>query len=296
VTEWLTYLANDRHVAKNSQNVALQALCYLYREVLGKPLENVSAIRAKRACHVPDVLDTNEVAAILSAMDGVPRLICELMYGCGLRIGDVLGLRVKDVSFDRRQITIHQSKGDKWRYVSFPECLHDGVRMQLQSVRVVHAVDAEENPNGVSLPNAALRRKYPQASRSMAWYYLFPSVSLSRDDDGLLCRHHLHASTVSRSLSRSVRMAGVEKRVTSHMFRHSYATHAHESGVTLRALQQLLGHSSSKTTEIYTHVDQRGVTASRSPIESMCNLLRNPPVRERCSDATDTDGLRVFAG
>lgn len=272
---WLTYLANREHVSKNTQNLALQSICYLYRHVLRKPLEGVSAFRAKRPDQVRDVIDTSEVARLFDCLSGVPLLVAQLIYGCGLRIGDVARLRVQDISFERTQLHIHTGKGDKGRYTCFPAVLHDRVRTQIESMRVLHAWDQENNPNGVSLPGA-FRRKSPRAGLRFGWYYLFCSGNLSRGEDGVLCRHHRDKSHLGREIRNAADRGGIEKRVTSHILRHSYATHAHEQGVSMRTLQQLLGHSDIRTTEIYVHADQHGVTAAPSPLE---RLLASPRPR-----------------
>jgi integron integrase len=277
VEAWLTWLANESHVAKGTQNVALQSVCYLYRELLGKPIQDVAAIRSKKPHMVRDVLDESEVLRLLQNMRGVNLLAAQLMYGCGLRIGDMIALRIKDISFERRQLTIKTAKGDKWRYTGFPEVLHESVAQQIASVQALHQRDECQNPNGVSLPGA-YRRKSPSAARQLGWYWLFPSPNLSRDPHGTLCRHHMHPSTVARAISTAARKAKIYKRVTSHILRHSYATHSHEQGVPLRILQELLGHNDIRTTEIYVHADQNKATAAKSPLET---LLRHPPQRRQ---------------
>lgn len=277
VEAWLTWLANEQHVAKSTQNVALQAVLYVYRELLNKPISNVQAIRAKRPQMVRDVLDESEVLRLLQNMQGPNLLAAQLMYGCGLRIGDMIALRIKDISFERRQLTIKTAKGDKWRYAGFPEVLHEATARQIAAVASLHRNDQEQNPNGVSLPGA-YRRKSPRSATDLGWYWLFPSPSLSRDQHGVLCRHHTHPSTVARAISSAARLAKIHKRVTSHILRHSFATHSHEQGVPLRILQELLGHNDIRTTEIYVHADQTQATAAKSPLES---LLRNPPLENK---------------
>jgi integron integrase len=280
IERWLTWLTNERHISKTSQNVALQAVLYLYREVLDIKIDNVNAMRSKRPQQVRDVLDQSEVMALFEQMRGVELLAAQMMYGCGLRIGDLLSLRWKDVSFERKQLTVKDAKGDKWRYTSFPECLHDRMRAQLESVKVLWKRDEVNNPNGVSLPHA-LRRKSPSYARQLAWFWVFPSDSLSRDQAGVLCRHHRDSSHIARCIKEASERAGIIKRVTSHVLRHSYASHAHESGVSLRTLMELLGHGDIRTTEIYTHADKNAATAAKSPLET---LLANPGQRKPAKD------------
>jgi integron integrase len=268
VQEWLSAMANDQHCAKNSQNTALQSVLYLYREILGQPIENVCAIRAKRPTHTREVLSVGDVALLFEQLDGEALLAASLMYGAGLRISDVLGLRLKDISFDRCQLSIKAGKGDKWRFTSFPDVIHERTRRQLESVTVLWRTDHDQNPNGVSLPGR-LRCKMPRAANELRWYWLFPSPVLSRDPNGVLCRHHRHADHLSRQIKLAADRAGILTRVTSHVLRHSYATHAHEQGVPIRTLMALLGHNDIRTTEIYLHADQHQATAAHSPLAQL---------------------------
>lgn len=275
IERWLTHLATHERVAKTTQNVALQSVLYLYKQVLGVSIENVSAMRARRPESVREVISVEEVAALFAEMQGVNLLAAQLMYATGLRIGDLVAMRIQNLSFERRQITVHSSKGDKSRRVAFPEVIHDAVARQIESCRVLHAWDCEgNNPNGVSLPGA-YRRKSPRAATSFAWFYLFPSDNLSTGDEGVLCRHHRDGDgdAITKQIRYAADRAGIEKRVTSHVLRHCYATHSHEMGVPMRTLQQLLGHSDIRTTEIYVHADKDGATAAPSPL---AGLLARP--------------------
>lgn len=276
VERWLTWLAVKQHLGKNSQNVALQAVCYLYREVFNRPLEGVSAFRSKRPVHAREVLDVSEVAALINELEGLPLYVAKMIYGCGLRIGEVFSLRVKDVSFERCQLHIHAAKGDKGRLTSFPGCLHDMVREQIERARKIHAWDQKHNPNGVSLPGR-YRQKNPAAARSFGWYFLLVSDNLSQIDGGPLCRHHKHPGHISGEFGRAAARAGVLKRTTPHILRHSYATHSNEQGIDMRVLQQLLGHNDIKTTETYVHTNKDRATASRSPMDNLAAMLAAPP-------------------
>jgi len=280
VERWLSYLANHEHVSENTQNVALQSVCYLYRELLKRPLEGVAAIRAKRPSRIREILDQSELLAVFDQLDGPALLAALLMYGCGLRIGDAANLRIKDLSFERRQIQVMESKGNKQRYVGFPEILHEKTRQQVEIVRKMHAYDVREKLNGVSLPNA-YGRKCPSAHLSFAWYYLFSAPDYSRcPDTGKLYRHHRDKGHLARTIKQASQRAGIDKRITSHSLRHSWATHSNEGGVDIRTLQVLLGHSDIRTTEIYVHANQDRATASKSPLET---LLANPSLAQRQS-------------
>jgi len=272
IEEWLTHLASDRNVSKNTQNTALQSVLYLYRELLGIAIENVSAMRAKRASHTREVMSVEDVGNLFEQLDGVSLLAAQLMYGYGLRISDAVGIRLKDISFDRSQLSIKAGKGDKWRFTSFPKVVHAAVRRQIESTKVIWRHDQNDNPNGVSLPDS-YRKKAPKAANELRWYWLLAGENLSRGHEGILCRHHRHADHIARTIKQAADNAGILTRVTSHVLRHSYATHAHEMGVPVRTLMQLLGHNSIETTEIYLHADKNGATSAKSPLEQ---LLANP--------------------
>jgi integron integrase len=291
IEAWLTHKASAEHCSKNTQNTALQSVLYLYREIIGVQIENVSAMRAKRAQHTREVMSVDEVGRLFNELAGVDLLAAQLMYGCGLRISDVVGLRLKDISFDRNQLSIKAGKGDKCRFTSFPEVIHDSTRRQIESVNSIWKRDQTQNPNGVALPDS-YRKKAPSAALDFRWYWLFPSDNLSRSDDGILCRWHRHEDHIGRQISQAAKRAGIMTRVTSHVLRHSYATHAHEQGVPMRTLMELLGHNDIRTTEIYVHADQHQATAAKSPLES---LLSNPAAVKEIREAGSTQ-LRIFAG
>lgn len=269
IEQWLTHLSNDKRVSANTQNVAMQAVLYLYRYVLGISIEGLAATRARRKENVREVLDQSEIQAVIDHLRGVPRLIVLLMYATGVRIGDLLHVRVKDISFERKQIFIRGAKGDKDRVVGFPIELHELVRAQINQVSILWKHDQEDNLNGVSLPDA-LGRKMPNARKKMAWYYLFPSDNYSMCPyEKRLYRHHRDRSHINRCIGIAVEKAKIHKRITSHCLRHSFSTHSLESGVDIKSLQTLLGHADIRTTETYLHVKKDGVTAARSPIKDI---------------------------
>lgn len=274
VEAWLSSLANGKEwVSKNTQNLALQSVCYLYREIIKQPLEGVNALRSKRPETVREVVDQSELIKLFQALRGVELLAAQLMYACGLRIGDVVKIRTKDISFERCQIHIHSGKGDKSRYVGFPKVLHDLVKQQIESMRVLHADDVRQGLNGVSLPDG-FGRKSPKAHTEFAWWYLFASDNYSRcPRSGNLYRHHRDKSHIGRLIKDAVARAGIDKRITSHCLRHSFATHSNEMGVDIRTIQVLLGHSDIRTTEIYVHANKDRATSSKNPLEA---LLANP--------------------
>jgi integron integrase len=265
--KFLGHLANRERVSANTQNQAFSALCYVYREVFNRPLEGVSALRAKRPDRVRDVCDQSELQMIFNCLTGPNRLACQLMYAAGLRSGELGSIRMKDIDFNRRQIHVWGAKGSKDRVVQFPNVLHEPVLRQMESVKVLWRADLADRMNGVSLPDA-WGRKSPSSRLDFAWYYLFASDHYSRcQHTGRMYRHHRDSSGFSKALKSAVRQCGIPKRITPHCLRHSFASHSLEGGVPIHVLQELMGHTSIETTETYLHVSKHGATAARSPIE-----------------------------
>ena len=292
VEVWLSHLANDQDLAANSQNVAFSSICYLYREVLGQSLENVSALRAKRPQRIREVLDQTELVALFEALNGIPLLCARMMYASNFRIGELGRLRIKDLSFERKQATVRGAKGEKDRIVQFPEIMHSAVHRQIESMKVLWRHDNDSGANGVSLPHA-FGRKSPKAHRSFAWWYLLASDHYSRDPvSKKLFRHHRDMGNIARSIKDAAERIGIPKRITSHCLRHSYATHSLENGVPIHVVQKLMGHNSIETTETYLHVKKDGITSAESPLE---DLLTNPPKRKANED-DEPPTLKVFAG
>jgi integron integrase len=268
VEAFLTHLALERKVAASTQNQALSALLFLYREVLRQPLDPVDAVRARKPERLPTVLTKSEAARVISAMSGTTQLMAKLLYGSGLRLLECVRLRVKDIDFEQRCILVRDGKGEKDRVTMLPESLVSPLREHLTHVKHLHEKDLAEGKGAVHLPYA-LAVKYPQAEREWCWQYVFPAKSFSLDPrTGLQRRHHWDESSLQKAVRSAAKLAGItDKPVTCHTFRHSFATHLLEAGYDIRTVQELLGHKDVKTTMIYTHVLNRGGLAVRSPLD-----------------------------
>jgi len=268
VEAFLTHLAMHGHVAASTQNQALSALLFLYREVLQQELPWMENIRrAKKPERLPVVLSREEVAALLAEMNGVTWLMASLLYGAGLRLMECARLRVQDVDFVRREITVRQGKGGKDRRTMLPAMTVDALQNQLAEARRVHERDLAAGRGAVWLPHA-LARKYPNAAREWAWQYVFPASSRSTDPrSGMERRHHLDETVLQRAVKQAVRRARITKPATCHTLRHSFATHLIEGGYDIRTVQELLGHKDVSTTQIYTHVLNRGGSGVLSPLD-----------------------------
>ena len=274
VEAFLTYLANDRHVSPSTHRQALSAILYLYKEVLNVELPWMQEIgRPQQRFRVPVVLSRDEVARLLSQVDARYRLICQMLYGTGLRLMECMCLRVKDVDFDRQVIVVRQGKGGKDRVVMLPASLVQTLREQLAQSRELWAADRAANVPGVWMPDA-LARKYPRADSSWAWHWVFPADHLSVDPrTGVRRRHHQYEQTVGRALSLAVARSNIAKKVTAHTLRHSFATHLLDTGVDIRRIQELLGHADVSTTMIYTHVLSSSAAGTPSPLDALAKMI-----------------------
>jgi integron integrase len=268
IEAFLSHLAVEEKVAASTQNQALCALLFLYRHVLKleSPL-TFDAVRAKRSRYLPTVLTKEEALSIIGHLSGVHQILIQLLYGCGLRLHEALQLRVKDLDFAQRQIALRDTKGMDSRVTMLPDKLIEHLQEHLLLVKSIHRQDLEKGYGAVYLP-FALERKYPNANRAWSWQYVFPSDRLSSDPHSQnVQRHHLHESGLQKALKQAVRKANIQKRVSCHTFRHSFATHLLQNGYDIRTVQELLGHKDVKTTMIYTHVLNRGGRGVRSPLD-----------------------------
>jgi integron integrase len=267
--QFLNHLAVDRRVASSTQNQALSALVFLYREVLRQDFEWMENLdRAKRPSRLPVVLTESEVHNLLAHLDGQNWLMASLLYGAGLRLMECIRLRVKDIDFEYRQLTVRDGKGTHDRVTMLPETSSEVLRTHLARVRSLHQQDLASGGGDVYLPYA-LARKYPNAGKHWNWQYVFPATRLSVDPrSGINRRHHIDEKSLQRAVKNAVRRARLTKPATCHTLRHSFATHLLQRGQDIRTVQELLDHKDVRTTMIYTHVLNRGGRGVRSPLDA----------------------------
>jgi len=270
VNEFLSHLATDRGVSASTQNQAKSALLFLYAKVLKADLPWLDEIVAGRTNRkLPVVLTPAEVRRLLLEMNGVTALVAQLLYGTGMRLMEGLRLRVKDVEFERRELTVRDGKGGKDRVTVLPENLMLPLQEQMARAKALHDKDLVAGLGGVWLPDA-LSIKYPSAPKAWGWQWVFPAQSRSTDPrSGVERRHHLQEQSIQRAVSTAAKRVGISKPCSPHVLRHSFATHMLQSGYDIRTVQELLGHSDVKTTMIYTHVLNRGGRGVRSPLDQI---------------------------
>ena len=269
VEKFLTYLATERNVAASTQNQAFNALVFLYKRVLGSPLENVRATRSRKTTRIPVVMTRDEVKPVIQLLDGIPELVVKLLYGSGLRITEAVRLRVQDIDFGFKQVTVRDGKGMKDRVTPFPDNLSALFRNHLEKVEMIHEKDLAKGYGTVYLPYA-LVRKYPNAEREWNWQFVFPGRGLSKDPRSeVIRRHHVDPSAINKAIKKVVRQANITKKVSAHTFRHSFATHLLQRGTDIRTIQSLLGHKDLETTMIYTHVLKQGGEGVVSPLDDL---------------------------
>ena len=268
VERFLSTLATEGDVAAGTQNQALSALLFLYRHVLRVDLPwMATVVRAKRPRRVPTVLSRDEVQRLLAAMDGRTWLLASLLYGTGMRLLECLRLRVKDIDFARNAIVVRDGKGGKDRHTVLPRKLVDPLQREVERARLLHQQDLAAGFGEVWLPHA-LARKYPNAPRAFGWQYVFAATKLAPDPrGGKKRRHHFDDAVLSRAIKRACQLAAIAKPVSAHTLRHSFATHMIEAGYDIRTVQELLGHKDVATTQIYTHVLNRGAGGVLSPLD-----------------------------
>ena len=271
---FLTYLALERRVSASTQNQAFNAILFLYRNVVGVKLEDkINAVRAKRSKRLPSVLTQTEMQTLLDVMSGTNKLIASFLYGCGLRLMEGCAMRIKDLDFEGDMVYIREGKGGKDRVVMLPQSLKGQLWDQVELIKRLHTKDMKIGFEGVALPNA-LARKYPKAPFEIIWQYLFPATKR---------QYHVHKTGIQRSVKLAAKRAGIPKRVSPHVFRHSFATHMLENGYNLPTVQRLLGHKDIRTTEIYTHVMQQGTEGIHSPLDKI-DVLNIPSVNRGWED------------
>lgn len=270
VIQFLNHIADKLRCSPSTQSQALCALVFLYKHVLTKPLGDLAGISfAKKKVRIPEVLSRNEVSLIINELKAVDKLIVQLMYGSGLRVTEALGLRVKDIDFTNACMIVRMAKGNKDRVVTLATSLELLLNQQIQSALQLHRKDISSGL-GYSPAPYALRRKLGTSLRSPGWQFIFPSSNLcSIPDTGEIVRYHRHPDNIRRAISAACKRCGINRRVTSHTFRHSFATHLLQSGADIRTVQDQLGHADVKTTEIYTHVVKRGAKGVISPLDNL---------------------------
>jgi len=268
IIAFLEHLTSDRLVSPATQKIALNAIMFLYNKYLQQPITGLNFRRSTKPRTLPTVLTSIEVSRIISELDGIHQLIVQLMYGSGLRVSEALGLRVQDINFENNSVTVRNGKGGKDRVSVLSNSLKPKLQKQID---VALSIQQQDNSDGVgpSLP-VSLSRKYPNAFRKPGWMFVFPSVSLCKHPvSNRVCRHHLHHTIIRKALKRVTDRIAFTKRVTCHTFRHSFATHLLQNGTDIRTVQELLGHSDVKTTQIYTHVIGQYYAGTASPLDQI---------------------------
>lgn len=267
IERFLNNLAVNRQVSAATQNQALCAIIFLYRYIVKREIKGLKYSFTKREQSIPTVLSHQEAKSILANMKGYHWLIASILYGSGLRINEALTLRVKDINLTNNTLFVFRGKGKKDRYSLLPKSLHTAIAEQINKVKIIHNNDIREGFGLTSLP-PALIRKYGNSIKDFSWQYLFPSTTRCvHPYDGYICRHHIHESAFRKQLRKAVLNAGINKQVKAHTFRHSFATELIQNGTDIRTVQELLGHSDLKTTEIYTHVVGSRFSHIMSPVD-----------------------------
>ena len=268
VIAFLDHLSNERNVAIATQKIALNAIMFMYNKILDKPIKNMNFIRANKHRRLPTVLNLHEVISLIDLLEGTNKLIVQMMYGSGLRVSEALGLRVQDIDFDKNTVTIRNGKGGKDRVTLLSQNLKEDLLDQITNALEIQVSD-NNNGIGPSMP-VALGRKYPSAYKTPSWMFIFPSRTTCKHPvSNQLCRHHLHHSVIRKALNKAKSNTRITKRVTCHTFRHSFATHLLEAGTDIRTLQELLGHTDIKTTQIYTHIVGEHYAGTQSPLDKI---------------------------
>jgi integron integrase len=270
IDAFLSHLATQGRFSASTQRQALNAIVFLYRRVLDQPIEDqLEPVRAKKHSRPPVVMTQAEVQRVISHIGGTHLLMAKMLYGCGLRLMECVRLRIQDLDFDRNIVYVRAAKGGKDRTTLFPQSIQPELRRHLEKVKRIHDEDHAKGYGEVYLPGA-LARKNPSATREFRWQYVFPAKNLSHDPrSNVVRRHHVLESGLQKAVKAAVNRAGITKSVSCHTFRHSFATHMLENGVNIRVVQELMGHADVKTTEIYTHVMEKDISAVISPLDRL---------------------------
>lgn len=267
IESFLNSLVTQHHASPSTQATALNAIVFLYKQFLKRELLELNFNYSKKKTRLPVVFSTYEAKAVIDQLNGDKQLMAKLMYGSGLRVSECLRLRVKDVDFGRNEITIRAGKGNKDRLTMLPESVAELLHEQISHVAFIHSSDTHSGFGEVYMPHA-LARKFPAEARSLNWQFLFPSNNRANDPrDGKTKRHHRHPRYIQKAVKQAINDAGIRKQANCHTFRHSFATHLLERGYDIRTIQELLGHADVSTTEIYTHVLNKGGFGVKSPID-----------------------------
>ena len=270
VESYLSHLVNIGSVSQSTHQQALSALLFLYKEVFAIELPWLEQLdRPTKPKRLPVALTHGEVQSVFSHLSGIHLLMAKLLYGTGMRLTELLQLRIKDIDFELYEVTIHQGKGEKDRVTILPNSLKEQLQQQIADAKFIFEKDRRENKKGVFLPYA-IEKKYPQASVSLPWFWVFPAENESTDPRSkIIRRHHIYPQGLQRSFKLAVQKAEISKFATLHTLRHSFATQLLRSGYDIRTVQELLGHADVKTTMIYTHVLNRGGLGVKSPLDGI---------------------------
>lgn len=270
IEQFLTHLAVHANIAPATQNQAMNALVFLYRKVLKLNLNGeIHAVRAAKKTNAPTVMTTDETTLLLSLMKGTPQLVAKLLYGSGLRISEAIRLRVNDIDYKLKTLTVRSGKGNKDRVTTFPTSIIPFLKNHLAGAKITHQSDLNDGYGEVYLPYA-LSRKYPNAAKEWGWQYVFPAGKLSKDPrSNYIRRHHIDPSVINKAIKAAARKAGLTKKISAHTLRHSFATHLLQRGNDIRTIQALLGHNDVSTTMVYTHVLQQGGLGVSSPLDDL---------------------------
>lgn len=270
INQFITHLVVERKASASTQNQAISAILFLYRSILKIELDEdaINFVRPKKGKRVPNVLSPQEAKTIIANMTGVYKLMVQIMYGSGLRLMECMRLRVKDIDFENRRIIVYDGKGGDDRVTMLPDSIVVPLKEHLVQVKAIHQQDLSKGLGSVYMPYA-IGKKYPAADKQSIWQYVFPASTFFTDaETGVTRRHHVHETALQRAIRVAVKSVKMDKRVTPHTFRHSFATHLLQNNYDIRTVQELLGHKDVKTTMIYTHVLQRGGLAVKSPLDT----------------------------